>query len=1631
MRELCKISSFQLDKFMNLQDNERSSGIRNLSPLFFYSLKIAICYCKKESVLACLNSFVNLIKQINLDYSINIRSTNEVILIVRSILNEKILNKINTNPETVSEDIRMRFDSGVLSSIKDFLEHHENNLQNKKRSKNLPEVDFGFVNEIELKKNEELKEFLHSIKAKTHNFSHEKLLDFFPHFEFRYFTMFYFYIKDNKNLLMERYPNNLQIENLAKYSEYLFKLYFETWYIFTVIILQVLREEENEIKKKVFENPDCDYYTLNMNFFSNLNTDEIFDKIKTDKSFKLLNSEKKQTTVIEMIIESILIGFYNVFQNAQIMSEYKSNMSLSFLLLFQVLHGTPVQNVLELLINLNLNCPQITKCESNKFIVSLLKNYDYSNKKIPQSLLSIIIDHLERFSGEKDRNLKEIMKVIMFSSRFSEYGLRKRIFKLYEKFYGRSLMSKMEWIFQIDTKSPDVDNISWLPYSVDFILHHFQVKKKIKRKPYSSKLKKLNSGHKEINNMIVDDENDNLRNHNNYISNISSKTSLEETLPWLCHFNKEIRELYAKTLLVPIRDIVLGDITISQKMWFSIFPQVWKVLSKDEQDMLGTIIKDFLIFFTTISSSGKGASIVKAMLESFANCRPLIRLDPEVLFILAKNHNSWNSVSFYLERMLIANIERERCFICLNKIFEILKEDDHNIGLKRFSTNNKLSLIGLAYLQCTNFYKAEEIFYEAMRSYREISINPSLNIQHVQSIQHISNMHVEVGNRIKQFSDTEMVIDQEIEEFPCKIDFSIWEQGLIDSYKNTNKWTDLLLFSEEKNDIELKIEAMWHLGKWREIEQLNLNKHHYLAKINQIYMMMSNREVIRMDNSYQQRCMECIRSIFSDFLTFPQNFEKLNYFYYLIFQMIVEAWESTNTLKEIEKNIQERKPSDFRENLIMWRDRIPHVCEGFYSLKSILDPRNYLFDILKEIVKPGSVPSNNFFPNISDHIWNNLMFIRHARKLKLDEVYVEYSEKFTKDIQGQENMYPIENYLRNIEHLKIFRGYKKNYEKGYQICEELLKNLTLNHNSLISSLADNEIKASYLGYFGYFAYKIGKIPQASEAFKEAVSLNGTDYHIWKDWGQMSDWVVNSLGHEEWIPAQEWFNNAICNYLTTIVFKLDKSKYLIPRIFYLLKKFNNFSLNDKFIKQIENIPTWVWIFWLPQIFTLIYSDSHRNFAENILKKVAFNYPQYVYYPLTTLLSESKDHLTNVLKRLEQFIRDNDIPYNRITKIELILSLVNEKMNRSQEEFILGKLYLNNENVGEFEEMVKKLRINLSTIDHGEKLLYLVSILDDILKFISDKNYTIFSLNEKLKNWRNFIHSKLATESNYKELSHILKSKLYNINFDEIEIPGFFVNKLCEPTNDNRVYITRFESDYSFKFINFSQKKLLIRGSNEKLYNFSLIFERFNENSENKIMQLQTILNSSFSNNKDTYKSNVKFLLPIKYQITNLLKIVQEEPNQYYLIEVYEFCLQKLGWDPEVASKIYEDESRLMNINSASDYSSKEVLIRVYGKMKELLPKYNLKSFIHKFIINCDEIFIFRKQFAASLAVNNFLANLLKFEQNMTLNKISFNKDTGSTSLHDLKFMSFHDFSSDSNFVRNEDVPFRLSRNITVK
>jgi hypothetical protein len=65
-----------------------------------------------------------------------------------------------------------------------------------------------------------------------------------------------------------------------------------------------------------------------------------------------------------------------------------------------------------------------------------------------------------------------------------------------------------------------------------------------------------------------------------------------------------------------------------------------------------------------------------------------------------------------------------------------------------------------------------------------------------------------------------------------------------------------------------------------------------------------------------------------------------------------------------------------------------------------------------------------------------------------------------------------------------------------------------------------------------------------------------------------------------------------SYFSAIALSLHKSRNIIPNVLVLLKKRKELNNSDfkEIIKSIkvnlEQLPVWIWIFWVPQIITLL-------------------------------------------------------------------------------------------------------------------------------------------------------------------------------------------------------------------------------------------------------------------------------------------------------------------------------------------------------------------------------------------------------------------------------------------------------------
>jgi hypothetical protein len=663
--------------------------------------------------------------------------------------------------------------------------------------------------------------------------------------------------------------------------------------------------------------------------------------------------------------------------------------------------------------------------------------------------------------------------------------------------------------------------------------------------------------------------------------------------------------------------------------------------------------------------------------------------------------------------------------------------------------------------------------------------------------------------------------------------------------------------------------------------------------------------------------------------------------------------------------------------------------------------------------------------------------MKYARKLNLVETFYTKLKIFENENNNNNSImtYPYEIYCKDIEYIKFIRKNIYNYDLGIQICDESIKKFSVfndaNDKDFISYVINN-----FKGHKAYFNYKKGNIIDAHKLFMEASIYNNkqfTDYHLYYDWAEMCEEIAFLIKNEE--NATEWFENTIHNYLTTIIYKLDKAKYIIPRMIIFIKEFEGESLKDKFNEKIIQIPSWVWIFWLSVLFDNFnyYQDNENknDFYFIILKKVALEYKQIFYYPYT--INEEKvmynNHYNNIREKYKEFqkIIFAENKYNHyMDKIKIMIDELTKKEKNNLENS-LNSILNSCENVSfrkEISEIKNYLNTIISILNNFPDLAHVKNNFEELMK---KSEITREAFRDCIINNKYYNHNLIVTKNKFNEISKLCEDSIHNIDFTGIELPGYFSNKIEEPTEENILYISKFESEYSQKFNCDARSKVLIKCSNDKLLNFILINQNANENFDMKIYLMQILFNFIFAKNNQTYKRKILFITPIKYHINSNIKIVEEDIDiKYNMDEIYEYCLQKRGYSPKIANQIFEDEATKGKINTDSAYYNSNNNEKIFYKMCEIIPQDSLKNYIHKFILTTEDIFIFRKQFTISYAINNLFSYIIS--DNILLKNISFEKETGFC-IFNTDMSSFKNNQYNEIIEQKKGTPLRLTKNIS--
>jgi len=318
-------------------------------------------------------------------------------------------------------------------------------------------------------------------------------------------------------------------------------------------------------------------------------------------------------------------------------------------------------------------------------------------------------------------------------------------------------------------------------------------------------------------------------------------------------------------------------------------------------------------------------------------------------------------------------------------------------------------------------------------------------------------------------------------------------------------------------------------------------------------------------------------------------------------------------------------------------------------------------------------------------------------------------------------------------------------------------------------------------------------------------------------------------------------------------------------------------------------------------------------------------------------------------------------------------------------------------------------------------YKRSFESDFLPYRSAPS-TLETLLKKLKRWKAHLQYRVGERSQI----HLRLEKLspYLIRFQsyDIEIPGQYLTDQ-EPTVDQNVVLHRFHPDVKVHHTHgFSHRRIGMRGNNGKQYSFLVQYSISHiTRSDERMMQVYVLFNRMMAKYKETRNRNLVFHVPLVVPLTHRLRLMQTNEAHISLEEVYEQSCAVRKIDPDKPLLTYRE---MMRQAKGCEQNMRARMDAYDNICESVVPDYILSRFVDRIIRSPDQYWVFKKEFAAQIALSGFLSYIMNIGDR-SLHKLSFSKKSGRV-INSEFYPAYNQFCL---IDCQESVPFRLTRNIT--
>lgn len=661
---------------------------------------------------------------------------------------------------------------------------------------------------------------------------------------------------------------------------------------------------------------------------------------------------------------------------------------------------------------------------------------------------------------------------------------------------------------------------------------------------------------------------------------IDLPSSLKDLLSGHVSFLLKQAEFRSQALVSCLIEQVQTDSLVAHHLWVLLFPIVWTSLQKDHQTGLAKPLIQLLSKEHHLRQAYLRPTVGQTLLDGISMSQPQPKIPAEMIKYMGRHFHAWHTAISLLESHVGLFPQDMRCFDAVCDLYTALGEDDMRCGLWQKRAVLEGTKTAMA-LQAHGF------------------------ISHAQSM-YLDMMSTGVSGGVANVTKNEMVL---------------WHNQYLACCMELNQWDTVAEYAKSIDNSALQLEAAAKLHDWIHLKQMVVPK----AQVEdgaeftliKAQLQLSEMSLIDVDKLCKSALSQYVNRWWQMPESSPWTYAQLMHG----FQRAVELMETWRIMMEFSaQGGSGGHYQDLKDIADTWKLRTPNEWEPIKWWSDVLTWRNQVYNMtIRQFSSLQSAAPTLHQMGYRDKAWSVNRLGHIARLHHLPETCVH----LINTLYGFNAMEVQEAFVKVQEQAKAYMMKRSEHLHGLNL---------LNSTNMDYFQAPHQAEMVCLK--AQFLHLLNENEAANATFSEALTLWSLCPDAWVNWGRFCDdrYMANrqeSLAKQQ-KPDLSWLEFAATSYIQGIRLSGLEARMLVPRVLQLLMLDVHGStvVGRSLISQAGDLPTWVWLPWVPQLLTSLQRDDCAV-ARRILLACASQHPQYMFWQVRPSYGMMRDQAIKAL------------------------------------------------------------------------------------------------------------------------------------------------------------------------------------------------------------------------------------------------------------------------------------------------------------------------------------------------------------------------------------------------------------------